>query len=138
MSVMPSTSTELPPKLEEMWREYHSTRHVEQLDSLTVAYLPQVRKVADRIVKKLPRSVDAEDLIQDGALGLRRAIQSFNPNRGVLFTTFSVFHIRGAISASLRLADWTPRLVQTRSRVVDEAAGRFERTVGRKPSESEL
>lgn len=138
MATTVKISTDFTGELEGIWREFQKTRNPHLLDLLIVAYLPLVQKGAARIAAKLPGSVDVEDLVQEGVLGLRRAIELFDPQRGVLFTTFVVFHIRGAILDGLRGVEWTPRLVLARSKAVEEATRRFEMSRGRKPTEDEL
>jgi len=132
------SSTQNTITLEEIWVEYAQTRNVHLLDLLTVQYLPLVRMVAARIAARLPRLVDLDDLIQEGTLGLRRGIELFDPAKGAVVKTYVMIHIRGAILDSLRDKDWTPRLVQARSRKVEEATRVFEMRTGRKPTEQEL
>jgi RNA polymerase sigma factor FliA len=131
-------STKLTPRIEKIWREYALTRNVHLRDLLIVHYLPLVHNVARRIAARLPRLVDLDDLIQSGAIGLSIAVERFDSARGILFTTFADKHVRGAILDSLRAADWTPRLVQARSRLVEEKTRLFEMRFGRKPSHAEL
>jgi RNA polymerase sigma factor FliA len=137
-TVTPLVSAISAQDVEQIWREYQQSRNVHLLDLLIVAYLPLVRTLAQGIAARLPRQVEVDDLVQEGVLGLRRAILKFNPRRKVQFTTFMTYHVRGAMRDSLRAADWAPRLVQTRSRIVQEAVTAFEMSAGRKPSEAEL
>ena len=138
MAVTPLVSTNRAPRIEEIWDEYIQTRNEHLRDLLIVAHLPLVRQVAQRVAARLPRLVDVDDLIQAGAIGLAGAVARFDPRRGIRFTTFMDKHIRGAILDSLRAADWTPRLVQARSRLVEERTQQFEMRMGRKPSPEEL
>ena len=128
------SSTQSTTPLEGIWEEYSQTRNVHLLDLLTVHYLPLVRTVAARIATKLPRLVDVDDLVQEGTLGLRRGIELFDPTKGAVLKTYVMIHIRGAILDGLRDRDWTPRLVQARSRQVDEAIRAFEMRTGHKPA----
>ena len=78
-------------------------------DALVEAHLPQVKFIADRLAAKLPPSVDREDLIGAGVLGLLDAVDKFDPERGVQFKTYAEMRVRGAMLDSLRSLDWAPR-----------------------------
>jgi RNA polymerase sigma factor for flagellar operon FliA len=58
------------------------------------------------VLKKLPFSVDRDDVIGAAELGLVEAAQKFDPSRGVLFKTFAYYRIRGAIYDALRKSGW--------------------------------
>src|SRR5262245_53236443 len=61
------------------------------------AYLPLVKNVAGRMAMGFPRSVELDDLVSTGTIGLIDAIGNFDPARGVKFETYAVPRIRGAI-----------------------------------------
>lgn len=88
--------------------------HPEQLEE----YLPIVKKIGERLSRKLPGSVDVDDLIQYGFLGLRQAWLSFDPSRGTKFSTYCQPRIRGAMIDGLRDEDWVPRLERGRNEEV--------------------
>src|SRR5262245_49066661 len=90
-------------------------------DALVEAHLPQVRFIADRLAAKLPPSVDREDLIGAGVLGLLDAVDKFDPGRGVQFKTYAEMRVRGAMLDSLRSLDWAPRSIRQRAREVEAA-----------------
>ena len=81
-------------------------------DEIILKYAPMVKYIANRISAKLPQSVDGEDLIQVGILGLIDAVSKFDPQRGIKFQTYADFRIRGAILDELRSVDWVPRAVR--------------------------
>jgi RNA polymerase sigma factor for flagellar operon FliA len=69
--------------------------------NLMVTYLGLVRALAWKIHQKLPRQVDLEDLVGYGTIGLVEAATTFDPSRGLRFTT--AFHrIRGVLAAYRR------------------------------------
>lgn len=89
-------------------------------DELILKYAPMVKYIANRIATKLPQSVDMDDLIQVGILGLIDAVSKFDPQRGIKFQTYADFRIRGAILDELRAVDWVPRAVrQVASQIQD-------------------
>lgn len=72
------------------------------------------------IAKSMHRSwydCDVEDLISDGFFGLRRAVELFDPERGVKFSTFAGMKIVGAIKDGMRARDWVPRNMRSRAEV---------------------
>lgn len=81
-------------------------------DELILKYSPMVKYVAGRISMKLPESVELDDLIQVGVLGLIDAVSKYDPKRGIKFQTYAEFRIRGAILDELRATDWVPRAVR--------------------------
>ncbi len=69
---------------------------------------------------KLPESVELDDLIQVGVLGLIDAVSKYDPKRGIKFQTYAEFRVRGAILDELRATDWVPRAVrQVASQIQD-------------------
>jgi RNA polymerase sigma factor for flagellar operon FliA len=101
-------------------------------------YLPLVKNVAGRMAMGFPRSVELDDLISTGTIGLIEAIGNFDPNRGVKFETYAVPRIRGAILDELRALDWIPRSTRAKARNIDRATVSLENMLGRKPAGSEL
>jgi RNA polymerase sigma factor for flagellar operon FliA len=107
-------------------------------DALIEAHLPQVKFIADRLAAKLPRSVDREDLISAGVLGLIDAANKYDPARGVLFKTYAETRVRGAMLDSLRDLDWVPRSVRRQARQVEAAYAEVEQTRGRAAEDEEV
>ena len=81
----------------------------EERERMILEHLPQVRLIARRIHERLPESVNLDDLISTGTLGLIAAIDRFDPNHNVKLKTYAEYKIRGAILDSLRGLDWAPR-----------------------------
>jgi RNA polymerase sigma factor FliA len=69
---------------------------------LVEQYQPYVRKIAHKIFRRLPARFDYEELVAFGNLGLVEAAERYDPQRGISFTTFSYYRIRGAIYDGLR------------------------------------
>jgi RNA polymerase sigma factor for flagellar operon FliA len=68
-----------------------------------------VRSLAQRVHRQLPASVDLEDLISYGQVGLVEAAADFDPQRGLQFATYAHYRIRGAIYDGLAKMCWTSR-----------------------------
>jgi RNA polymerase sigma factor FliA len=99
-------------------------------DALIEAHLPQVKYIADRLAAKLPPTVERDDLIGAGIVGLLDAVEKFNPSRGVLFKTYAEMRVRGAMLDSLRALDWVPRSMRRRAREVEATFLQIEQEKG--------
>lgn len=120
------------------WARYHRNGSPEARQKLLDLYLPLVRSVAGRMAMGFPRSVELQDLINTGVIGLVEAFANFDPERGVKFETYAVPRIRGAILDELRALDWVPRSTRAKARNIDRATNELENDNGRPPTEDEL
>ncbi len=120
------------------WNRYHRHGSPDVRARLLKQYLPLVRNVAGRMAIGFPRSVELQDLINTGVIGLVEAFSNFDPSRGVKFETYAVPRIRGAILDELRALDWVPRSTRARSREIERANVKLENDFGRKPTHDEL
>ena len=105
---------------------------------LVLQYAPLVKYVAGRLRTRMPDSVDPDDLVSDGVLGLMDAIERFEPARGLSFQTFAVPRIRGAIIDGMRSMDFVPRSVRDKLRTVQRAQVTLEERIGRAPEDHEV
>jgi RNA polymerase sigma factor for flagellar operon FliA len=110
----------------------------EERERLILEHLPQVRLIARRIHERLPESVNLEDLISTGTLGLIAAIDRFDPGHNVKLKTYAEYKIRGAILDSLRGLDWAPRQQRKRSKMIEAAISAAEQRLHRAPREEEI
>lgn len=101
-------------------------------------YLPLVKFIAGRLAMGLPRSVEMDDLINAGVVGLIEAYRNFDVEKGVKFETYASLRVRGAILDELRGMDWVPRSTRARSREIERAIAGLENKLGRSPTEVEL
>jgi RNA polymerase sigma factor for flagellar operon FliA len=107
-------------------------------ERLILEHLPQVRLIARRIHERLPESVNLDDLISTGTIGLIAAIDRFDPTHNVKLKTYAEYKIRGAILDSLRGLDWAPRQQRKRSKQIEAAIISAEQRLHRAPSEDEI
>lgn len=107
-------------------------------EDLVSQYAPLVKRIAYHLMARLPASVLADDLIQNGMLGLLDAVTRFEEGMGAQFETYAVQRIRGAMLDGLRENDWMPRGVRREMRRVEGAIQKLEHENGRQPSETEL
>ncbi len=103
-----------------------------------VDYLPLVKYIAGRLAIGLPRSVEMDDLINAGVVGLIEAYHNFDVEKGVKFETYASLRIRGSILDELRGMDWVPRSTRARSREIERTISKLENALGRSPTEGEL
>jgi RNA polymerase sigma factor for flagellar operon FliA len=101
-------------------------------------YTPLVRRLAHHMIAKLPPSVEVDDLIQVGMIGLTEAISRFEPSQGVQFETFASQRIRGAMIDELREGDWMSRGSRKSQKDIEHAVHRLQQKLHRAPLESEI
>lgn len=122
----------------QVWEKY-SLHHDERLrERLLLHYLPLVKVVAGRMKVGLPGSVEYDDLVSTGLMGLMNSIDNFSPERGFKFETYAVPRIRGAILDGLRDSDWAPRSVRQKGRRLDQAIEKLTVELGRPPHDHEI
>ena len=110
----------------------------EDRERLILEHLPQVRLIARRIHERLPESVNLDDLISTGVVGLISAIDHFDASHNVKLKTYAEYKIRGAILDSLRGLDWAPRQQRKRSKQIEAAISAVEQRLHRSPREDEI
>ena len=81
----------------------------EDKDQLLTQHAGLVKKIGCQLKAKLPASVELDDLIQAGMMGLLDAVNRFEDDHGAQFVTYASQRIRGAMLDELRSADWLPR-----------------------------
>lgn len=106
--------------------------------ALVTQHLELVKRIAYHMVARLPASVDIDDLIQAGVIGLIEASRHYNGDRGARFETYASIRIRGAMVDELRRGDWAPRSVHRRMRDVAAAIREIEQQTGREAREAEI
>lgn len=121
-----------------MLRQYRQNMSPEEREALILQYAHLVRYVVGRIMVELPRHVDRDDLIGHGTIGLIRAVDKFDPRRGVKFETYAISVIRGAVLEALRQEDWVPRSVRDKARRVAQTIRQLEIELGRPPEDAEI
>ena len=124
--------------LDNLWREFKETGSKIAKDKLLVEYAYLVKFIANRLAINLPPSVDRNDLVSSGVLGLIKAVETFEPERGFKFETYAGHKIRGAILDELRALDWVPRSVRQKSRDLQRIFAVLENRLGRIPYDDEV
>ncbi len=107
-------------------------------DELVERHAALVKRIAYHLAGRLPSSVEVEDLIQAGMIGLLEAAAHYSSDRGASFETYAGIRIRGAMIDALRQLDWAPRSVHRKGRQVAEAMRAVEKKEGRAGSDAEI
>lgn len=97
-----------------------------------------VKRIAHHLAARLPSSVEVDDLIQAGVIGLIEAARHYSGTRGASFETYAGIRIRGAMLDELRQTDWAPRSVHRRGRAVSDAIRKLEQQHGREARDHEI
>jgi RNA polymerase sigma factor for flagellar operon FliA len=101
-------------------------------------HLPLVKAIAVRVHENLPVHVDLDDLVHAGILGLFDAVNKFDPNKQVAFSSYAKHRIKGAILDSLRQLDWASRDLRRRHKQVEAATRDLAATLHRSPTDAEV
>ncbi|HBV20985.1 MAG TPA: RNA polymerase sigma factor FliA [Nitrosomonas sp.] len=101
-------------------------------------FAPLVKRIAYHMMAKLPASVQVDDLIQAGMIGLLDAINRYEGSYGRQFESYAAQRIRGSILDELRDADWLPRSIRKKMRQIEAAVNMLEQRNGCAPSEQDL
>jgi len=123
----------------DLWRSWRSEGDEEARDELIRSHLRLVHHVAGQLIRSGPaRDREMDDLVSAGTIGLMQAVDSFEPERGLAFSTFATPRIRGAILDDLRRDDAAPRSVRRKQRDLSQARERLAGTLSRAPTATEV
>ncbi|HEY9397141.1 MAG TPA: RNA polymerase sigma factor FliA [Burkholderiales bacterium] len=107
-------------------------------DDTVRRFAPMVKRMAHHLAARLPASVQIDDLLQAGLIGLMDAAGRFEESQGVQFETYAAQRVRGAMLDELRSSDWLPRGVRKTQRQIETAISRLEQQLGRAAQEAEV
>jgi len=107
-------------------------------NDLVEKHAPLVKRIACHLINRLPASVQLEDLVQAGMIGLLEASRNYDEGQGASFETYAGIRIRGAMLDEIRKNDWAPRSVHRKARMVAEAVRNIEHAHGRDARDTEI
>ena len=118
-------------------------RHKEHADErareqLLIHYVRIVKYIAGRMAIHVPPSIEMNDLVGWGMLGLLDAFDKFDHRQEVKFTTYASIRIRGAIIDEIRSLDWAPRSLRSMARRVGAAREKLRHEHGREPDAEDI
>ena len=102
------------------------------------AHIGLVRIIARRLAHRLPPSVEVDELLSIGTLGLMDAWKRFDAERGVSFKSYAEMRIKGQMIDALRRNDWVPRSTRKKSENLEHTRATLTRRLGRRPSHEEV
>ncbi len=107
-------------------------------EQMVEKHVPLVKRVAYHLMGRMPSSVQLDDLIQAGLVGLLEAINNYDGSKGASFETYARIRIQGAMIDEVRRGDWTPRSVYRKARQLAEAVHKVECREGREAQPEEV
>lgn len=125
-------------KTRELFRRFKEEGDMDAREKLVMSHLNLVRFIANKFKN---RGEPIDDLIQVGYLGLLKAIDRFDPSRGLEFTTFATPTIIGEIKRHFRDKGWSvrvPRRLQELSAKVNQATDTLTSQLQRSPTIAEI
>ena len=108
------------------------------LEEVVDCYAPLVKRIAHHLLLRMPASVQIDDLIQSGMIGLLEAAKKYDVSKGASFETYAGIRIRGSMLDEVRKGDWAPRSVHRKSRKVAEAIKAIESRTGKDAKDPEI
>jgi len=108
------------------------------MSELVEQHATLVKRIAYHLIARLPHTVDVDDLIQAGMIGLLDAAQNYNASQGASFETYAGIRIRGAMLDEIRRNDWAPRSVHKKAREISDVMRGIEQQEGRHAHDSEV
>lgn len=116
----------------------YETKHSPNYEQLIEEYGVLVKRIAHHLLARLPDSVQLEDLVQSGMIGLFEAATNYDQSKGASFETYAGIRIRGAMLDEIRKGDWIPRSVHRNSRKISDAIHTVEMREGRDAQDQEV
>ncbi len=110
----------------------------EEKEEIVVKYLPLVKKIASRLSMSLPATMEENDLVGCGIVGLLEAWERYDPGRGLEFPAYASRRIKGAMIDELRKLAWAPRSFFSRLRQVQEAEEKAGHHLQQEPTAEEI
>jgi len=132
------TAAKMLPEERALWQAYARQRTPERRNQLCEHYQHLVVAIARRLCERLPNSVELDDMISAGTIGLMGAVQAFEPARGILFGTYATQRIHGQMIDELRLTDHVSRNTRARAARWEHAMSQLRAELQREPTDEEI
>ena len=127
-----------PYELQHHWNRFKCSKDMKSRDRLIEHFAYLVKITAGRVISNMPPSLERDDLVSAGVVGLIKAVDQFDVTRQCKFETYAIALIRGAILEMLREDDWVPRSTRERVKLLERTYSEQERKRGRPATEDEM
>jgi len=124
--------------IDDSWRTYMAHPDEDARKTIVTRYTYLVNITIGRVVINLPPDLGREDLVNAGIVGLTKAIDRFDPERGVSFESYAAAFVRDTILETLQKEDWIPRPIWERAKILERTYVRIEDQLGRPATEQEV
>ncbi len=121
------------PDEQDLWTRYKNEGDRGARDALIMHHMRTVRYIAGRMAMHVPNSVELDDLVGWGIMGLMDAVEKFDHTQDIKFSTYASIRIRGAIIDQIRSLDWAPRSLRNMARRVGAAREKLRHEMGGDP-----
>ncbi|MBN2308116.1 MAG: FliA/WhiG family RNA polymerase sigma factor [Candidatus Hydrogenedentes bacterium] len=122
----------------QLWARWKEQGDNAAREELIVRYMRVVKYVAGRMAIHVPQSVEMDDLVGWGVLGLLDAVEKFDYQQDIKFSTYASIRVRGAILDQIRALDWAPRSLRAMARKVGAAREKLRHQKGGEPSSEDI
>ncbi len=112
--------------------------HEPNQDDLVRKYAPLVKRIAYHLMSRLPPTVQIDDLVQSGMIGLLEAARNYDAAQGASFETYAGIRIRGSMLDEIRKGDWAPRSLHRKVREITRVVSEIEAELGRDARDAEV
>jgi len=113
-------------KIENLLFQYKTKGDAAIKEEVVKLYIPLVKHIAARLAINLPPSVDYDDLVSAGIIGLLQSIDRYDVEKGVKFETFAYMRIKGAMLDELRKLNWVPQKTMEKAKILQQAYSELE------------
>jgi RNA polymerase sigma factor for flagellar operon FliA len=107
-------------------------------EEVALSFIPRIRTMAHRMARNLPSTIDVNDLVQAGIIGLMSALDAYDPSRSDRLAAYVERRIRGALLDELRALDPLSRDQRHDVREAQRAARALETRLGRRADDDEV
>ncbi len=128
----------IPMEIQQNWHGFKCNSDLRARDRLIEHFAYLVKITAGRVISNMPPSLERDDLVSAGIVGLIKAVDQFDTTRQVKFETYAIALIRGAILEMLREDDWVPRSTRERVKLLERTYTLLETRLGRPATEDEM
>ena len=118
----------------DLWARFKEQDDAEAREQLIVQYMRVVKFIAGRMAMHVPSTIDMDDLVGWGVLGLLDAVEKYDHQQDIKFSTYASIRVRGAILDEIRSLDWAPRSLRAMARKVGAAREKLRHVHGQEPS----